>query len=81
MYLKYSEGANEVDIPEKLKNLIPKNYCIEAVKLPDGTETVVFSLIKIRSVTCKLTDIDLSLPDEILKSRIIEPMLNNLNRA
>lgn len=80
MILELPKGAVEFPVPERLKCLIPENYILEAVKLADGVETIAFSIIKIKNVTCKLIDIDFELSDNELISRIIDPMLRTLNR-
>lgn len=78
MQLPLSDGAVEIPVPEKFKNLIPKNCCAEASKLEDGR--IQISIIKMRSVSCRFDEGDMLLSDEQLQDRILNPMINNLNR-
>lgn len=78
MYLDLPEGAVEIEVPTRLEKLIPPNYAVESCILKDGTHSI--SIIKIRSVTCKINEADYSMSDNELQNKIIAPMSNNLNR-
>lgn len=79
MIMDIPDGATEFEVPPKFKKLVPKNLKVEAVKLKDGS--INLSLIKFRTVIVKLSDIDLTLDDAQLQDKILNPMVNSLNRT
>lgn len=72
---------NPIDTPEKIKKLVPTKYLIECGKSSDGSETVTLAIIKIKHISVRLTNNELILSDNQIKERILNPMINAIEKT
>jgi hypothetical protein len=69
-------GSTPIEVPENFRRMVPAKYEVEGYELSNGNK--VYTIIKIRHVEAALKAAVFLLPDDQLKSRIIDPMITAL---
>lgn len=79
--LSIPPNATPIPAPANLRRAVPAQYHIEAFDMRDGTEMQMYAIIKVRHVDFRLTEDDLLLSDDALKSRVVDPCLRVLETS